>query len=323
MVTENHFSKEIQKHFEDKQLIQSSITTRKQRKPTKQSKKRSAIPSETIPSPPSPPLSPTSILSLDLSSSSTSVHDITQIAEILADLEKDTISPAHRNFETTSNTETTSGLNFCETDKTSNRLVGKFVSSSAVNLSRRNITSAEIELLEKGLRFVPTLEKIDKWQSKKDLEKLRRDIRLKIHYLDEPSPAFSETPAFKVPPSWTPLIRDTQLEMYLSELEEEILKIDEAGKNYPNLTKAEREALQDLMYDKNIVIKPADKGSAIVTWCKQDYLKECELQLSNKSVYEEVNRDPLQSVTPKIRNILLDMLSKKEIDKKIIQLFVS
>ena len=30
MVTENHFSKEIQKHFEDKKLIQSSITTRKQ-----------------------------------------------------------------------------------------------------------------------------------------------------------------------------------------------------------------------------------------------------------------------------------------------------
>ena len=56
--------------------------------------------------------------------------------------------------------------------------------------------------------------------------------------------------------------------MYLSELEEEILKIDEAGQNYPNLTNAEREALQDLVYDKNIVIKPADKGSAIVIWDK-------------------------------------------------------
>ena len=29
MVTENHFSKEIQKHLEDDKLIQSSITTRK------------------------------------------------------------------------------------------------------------------------------------------------------------------------------------------------------------------------------------------------------------------------------------------------------
>ena len=111
--------------------------------------------------------------------------------------------------------------------------------------------------------------------------------------------------------------------MHLSELEEEIIKINEAHQNYPNLTKAECEALQDLMYDKNIVIKPADKGSAIVIWDKQDYLKECELQLGNKSVYEEVKRDPLHSVTQKIRNTLLDMLRKKEIDKKIIQLFVS
>ena len=144
-----------------------------------------------------------------------------------------------------------------------------------------------------------------------------------MHYLDEPTPTFSETLEFKVPWSWTPLSRDTQLEIYLFELEEEILKIDEAGQSYPNLTKAERDALKDLMYDKNIVIKPADKESAIIIWDKQDYFKECELQLGNKSVYEEVKRDPLQGVTQKIRNNLLDMLRKKEINKKIIQLFVS
>ena len=50
------------------------------------------------------------------------------------------------------------------------------------------------------------------------------------------------------------------------------------------------------MFDKNIVIKPADKGSAIVIWYKQDYSKECQLPLGNKSVYEEVEREPLQGV---------------------------
>ena len=90
---------------------------------------------------------------------------------------------------------------------------GKFVSSSIINLSRRITRSAEIELLEKGLSFVPTVEKKLINQVKKDLEKLGWDICLKMHYLDEPTPAFSETPAFKVPSSWTPLISDTQLEM--------------------------------------------------------------------------------------------------------------
>ena len=121
------------------------------------------------------------------------------------------------------------------------------------------------------------------------------NIRLKMHYLDEPTHAFSETLAFKVRSSWAPLICDTQLEMYLSELDEEILKIDETGHNYPNLTKAEREALQDLMCDKNIVIKPSDKGSAIVIWDKQNYLKEFQQQIGNKSVYEEVKRDPYKA----------------------------
>ena len=150
-------------------------------------------------------------------------------------------------------------------------------------------TSGEITLLEKGLSFIPALEKVDKWQVEKDLGKLARDIRLKMHYLDEPTPAFSKTPAFMVASSWTPLICDTQLEIYLSELEEEILKIDEAGQNYLlNLTKAEREALQVLIYEKNIAIKPADKGSAILICDKQNYLKEFQLQLGNKSVYEEM-----------------------------------
>ena len=90
---------------------------------------------------------------------------------------------------------------------------------------------------------------------KKDLEKFGRDIRRKMHDLDEPTPKYHH-PGHH----W--------FDKYLSELEKEILKINEAGQNYPNLTKAERQALQDLVYDKNIVFEPADKGIAIVIWEK-------------------------------------------------------
>lgn len=80
--------------------------------------------------------------------------------------------------------------------------------------------------------------------------------------------------------------------MYIYEFEEEILKTDETSQNRLNLTKAEQEALQDFMYGKNIVIKPEDKRIAIVIWNKQDYLKECQLQLDNKIVDKEEKRDP-------------------------------
>ena len=48
-----------------------------------------------------------------------------------------------------------------------------------------------------------------------------------------------------------------------------LLNINESGKSYPNLTKDEREALHSLLYDDQVIIKPADKGSAVVVWSKE------------------------------------------------------
>ena len=93
-----------------------------------------------------------------------------------------------------------------------------------------------------------------------------------MYYKTEPTPAFSEKPAFKVLSNWTTPIRDAQLELYLSEIEDILLSINESGKSYLNLTKDEREALHSLMYDDQIIIKPEDKGSVIVVWSKDGYL---------------------------------------------------
>ena len=60
---------------------------------------------------------------------------------------------------------------------------------------------------------------------------------------------------FKVPSSWTPPIRDVQLELYLSEIEDKLININESGKSYPNLSKDERETLKSLMNDNEIIIK--------------------------------------------------------------------
>ena len=43
-----------------------------------------------------------------------------------------------------------------------NRLEGKFVSKNVINLSQRQLTKSEISLLSKGLKFVPTPNRIDK-----------------------------------------------------------------------------------------------------------------------------------------------------------------
>ena len=48
------------------------------------------------------------------------------------------------------------------------------------------------------------------------------------------NPEFSEKQAFKVPWTWTPPIRDVELEFYLSKIEDKLLSINESGKCFPN-----------------------------------------------------------------------------------------
>ena len=77
--------------------------------------------------------------------------------------------------------------------------------------------------MDKGVNFVPVTEKSDHYQIKKDLERLGRDIKLKMYHKNEPTPPFSEKPAFKISSNWIPPIQDAQLELYLREIEDILL----------------------------------------------------------------------------------------------------
>ena len=195
---------------------------------------------------------------------------------------------------------------------------GKFVSQNVFDLSDRILTENEIKVLDKGLNFVPTPEKLDGLQIKNDLEKLGTDIKLRMFYQNDLSPSFSEKPTFKVPSSWTPPIIFMQLELYLSEIEDKLININESGESYQNLSKDEREALKSLMNDNEIIIKPADKGSAVVIWSKHGYLLEASNQLSDTNVYCKSNSSTLQKVNSEIKSVLRDIFNLKELDQKII-----
>ena len=86
------------------------------------------------------------------------------------------------------------------------RIEEKFVSKNVLNLSNRLLTEYEIRVLGKGLNFVLTYEKLDHYQIKKDLQRLRRDIKLRMYYKTDATPAFSENKEFKIPSNWIPFI---------------------------------------------------------------------------------------------------------------------
>ena len=113
-------------------------------------------------------------------------------------------------------------------------------------------------------------------------------MRIKWHFRNEPSGNFSERPAFSPKSLWKPPLGHPNLELFLSQVENELFEITKEPIRYSNLSQEEWRSIRTLADDRSIVIKKADKGSCIVVWDRADYLREAEKQLSDKNVYQEV-----------------------------------
>ena len=76
--------------------------------------------------------------------------------------------------------------------------------------------------------------------------------------------------------------------------------------------------MRSLQNDRSVIIKPADKGSAVVVWDRQDYLKEAERQLSDSSIYKEVKvtEKDLVDLVDKSNKIFVDLERRNIIQEK-------
>lgn len=151
----------------------------------------------------------------------------------------------------------------------------KFVSKNVVNLSDIELNGGEISLLAKGLKFCPTPKELDRSAIKRDFKEFERKTKCKYYFLlnlcEQREQNFRQ---FREKSDWMPNIKDPAVELYFKKLEEKINLIKEGGKNYSNLSDEEQQALRSLKNRRDIVIKEADKGGAIVVWGWEDYCKE-------------------------------------------------
>ena len=81
------------------------------------------------------------------------------------------------------------------------------------------------------------------------------------------------------------------MELFLSELEKDIFEnlVEDSTPVNSNITKEEWDALKGLADDRSIVMNKSDKGSCVVVWCRDEYIKEAENQLKDNTVYKDVN----------------------------------
>ena len=72
-----------------------------------------------------------------------------------------------------------------EVEHENERLKGHFVSKNVCNISKRTLTDAEISLLSKGLKFVPTSNSVNRAVLKEELEAFGRRLRFWFKRVDD------------------------------------------------------------------------------------------------------------------------------------------
>ena len=187
---------------------------------------------------------------------------------------------------------------------------------SVINLSTSFLlTAAQFSVLDEGLTFIPSTD-IDPCelyqQVRSDMQQYHRRVKLAVYFRDHPP---SEKLPFTYKSSWVPPEDDIPLEvarLVNADLRyyHESFRINRA---LANLLPEESEALRKLIQNKNIVIKPADKGSAVVIMDRSQYIWEGHRQLHDTRYYSKLEAPIYTATVPMIVDLIYSLWRKKYI----------
>ena len=106
----------------------------------------------------------------------------------------------------------------------------------------------------------------------------------------------------------------TSLELFTRQNEMDLLTHKVSPNKFHNLLKEEQLAIKSLSNNKAIVIKPADKGGAVVVQDVFDYIKEGLRQLSDPIFYIETHKEFTSQRSKDINTFLRTMLDNNEMN---------
>ena len=192
-------------------------------------------------------------------------------------------------------------------------------SKSVINLSKSFVlTAAQFSVLDRGLTFVPskgTDSRDALHQVRSDLQEYHRRVRLAVHFENHPP---SVPPPFMPKSDWVPPEDNIPFELALM-IDSDLAFFRESFKiraPRDNLDPEETEALVELRNNRDIVIKPADKGSAVVLLDREQYLWEGYRQLNDTRCYAKLDRPVYVDTVPIVAQIVDSLLRRKFITHK-------
>ena len=181
-----------------------------------------------------------------------------------------------------------------------------FCSPYTINLTGGTLPQQWVNLLDKGLTFVPTPNMVATEDIKSDYKRLTRRLMLTDYFQGRPN-LNDEAPFHKLfikKSTWKPpykyISEETRKTIkQISEATKIILNtklFNKGGKEYlpipntiPNLSTLELEAIKQIRNNKQVVIQPADKGGAVVVLQKTLFIQEGLRQLQDQAYYRELD----------------------------------
>ena len=138
---------------------------------------------------------------------------------------------------------------------------------------------------------------------------------------DSDGEAYQPNPFRRKKKRWTPpKNREPALDSFIQTVNESVKEsLHQKRRRKDNLTRKERGALKSLrsrILAGEIVIKPADKGSATVVLSHDDYVAEAMRQLSREGHYLSLDRDPTTQYAEEITKMLREMKIRNAIDQE-------
>ena len=212
---------------------------------------------------------------------------------------------------------------------------------TVVNLSNFVLNEHHVSLLARGLKFCPTPPAPNAGQQREDMDRFHNRLR-QIAFFENKDCGFDQTTSFiqntpvalppdpmggfeafqnrkfKLKSTWRCPPGPINLEAMIACNE---LQFNTRPTYKPphkqNLSAEELGALKELINNTQIIIKPADKGSAVVIMNRADYLTEGFRQLSDTKYYRRLENEPTIDFQKEVNNFVEDMWQSTEIDDSV------
>ena len=162
--------------------------------------------------------------------------------------------------------------------------------------------------------------KLDEFSVKQGVEKFLRRVQLKAFFHDKEDDSNTSGQRYFRDASDSKIEVDSPrgpvclFGFFVNKCRHDINKLNfNRNTKFSNLSSEERVALKNLSKCKDIIVKAADKGGALVVWRADLYQKEALRQLSDTSFYAKVDKDFTSTNQQIVKSTINDLIVKQEL----------